>query len=211
MFAVALLAGKRAAGRRPAAIVRAGFLLLAAGLVVLVPIVPRADTGWDLLVPLLIAGSGLGLLVSQLNNYTLSPISEERVSEAAGVNSAGGSFGLSFGLAFAGAILLATLSIAFTQMAEDSAVLSPSQQERVADALEDDAQVMSNTALGEQLAGEPAEVRSEILDINTDARHIALQVALLLPILAAALGLLNSFRMMRLPDPAPTEVAPGFA
>ena len=68
----------------------------------LVPIVPRADSGWYLLVPLIIAGSGLGLLVSQLNNYTLSPITDERVSEAAGVNSAAGSFGLSFGLAFAG-------------------------------------------------------------------------------------------------------------
>ena len=84
----------------------------------LLPIVPRADSGWALVVPLLIAGCGLGLLVSQLNNYTLSPISEERVSEAAGVNSAAGSFGLSFGLAFAGAIMLATLSIAFTDMAE---------------------------------------------------------------------------------------------
>ena len=29
--------------------------------------------------PLLIVGSGLGLLVSQLNNYTLCPIEEERV------------------------------------------------------------------------------------------------------------------------------------
>ena len=47
-------------------------------------------------------GCGLGLLVSQLNNYTLAPVEEERVSEAAGVNSAAGSFGLSFGLAMAG-------------------------------------------------------------------------------------------------------------
>ena len=84
----------------------------------LIPIVPRADSGWYLVVPLMIAGSGLGLLVSQLNNYTLSPISEERVSEAAGVNSAAGSFGLSFGLAFAGAIMLATLSFTFTHMAD---------------------------------------------------------------------------------------------
>ena len=82
------------------------------------PIVPRADCGWGLVVPLIIAGSGLGLLVSQLNNYTLSPISEERVSEAAGVNSAGGSFGLSFGLAFAGAIMLATLSVHVHRPAE---------------------------------------------------------------------------------------------
>src|SRR6201999_2657625 len=97
-----------------------GFILVVAGLVILVPIVPIATSGWYLTLPLIVAGCGLGLLVSQLNNYTLSPISDERVSEAAGVNSAAGSFGLSFGLAFAGAILLATLSIAFTQMTKDS-------------------------------------------------------------------------------------------
>ena len=133
MFATALLAGKRAARRRPAGIIRAGFGLLTVGMLLLIPIVPRADSGWALVVPLIIAGCGLGLLVSQLNNYTLSPISEERVSEAAGVNSAAGSFGLSFGLAFAGAIMLATLSIAFTQMAQDSTVLPPAAQEQVAD------------------------------------------------------------------------------
>ena len=66
--------------------------------------------------------------MSQLNNYTLSPISEERVSEAAGVNSAAGSFGLSFGLAFAGAIMLATLSFVFTDMAQSSTVLSPASR-----------------------------------------------------------------------------------
>ena len=90
MFGVALLAGKRAGKRRPSSIIRVGFLLLSVGFVVLLAIVPRADTGWALVAPLLISGSGLGLLVSQLNNYTLSPISEERVSEAASVNSAGG-------------------------------------------------------------------------------------------------------------------------
>ena len=75
------------------------------------PARPRADFGWLLIGPLLLAGSGLGLLVSQLNNYTLAPIEEERVSEAAGVNSAAGSFGLSFGLAVAGGIMLAGLSV----------------------------------------------------------------------------------------------------
>src|SRR4029453_14053127 len=114
MFAVAFLAGKKAGQRRPAGIIGAGFLLLSIGVAVLIPIVPGDEFGWALLIPLAIAGCGLGLLVSQLNNYTLSPISEERVSEAAAVNSAGGSFGLSFGLAFAGAVMLATLSVSFT-------------------------------------------------------------------------------------------------
>ena len=70
--------------------------------------------------------------MSQLNNYTLAPIEEERVSEAAGVNSAGGSFGLSFGLAFAGAIMLASLSFTFTDLADrgERALSRPSRRRR---------------------------------------------------------------------------------
>jgi MFS family permease len=203
MFALALIAGKKAVGRRPSNIILAGFALTTIGVVALVPLVPRADSGWYLVIPLLLAGSGLGLLVSQLNNYTLSPISEERVSEAAGVNSAAGSFGLSFGLAFAGAIMLATLSLSFTAMANDSTVLAPAEKQRVAQVLEEDAQVMSNTQLAELLAGEGEAQRAEIIRINTEARHRALQIALLVPIVAGLLGFGNSFRMRRQPDPEP--------
>src|SRR5215208_5033795 len=201
MFGVALLAGKRAVGHPPAAIIRVGFALLTAGIAILIPVIPQAASGWALAAPLVIAGSGLGLLVSQLNNYTLSPISEERASEAAGVNSAAGSFGLSFGLAFAGAIMLATLAFAFTQKAEDSDVLPAAAQQRVAEVLEDDAEVMSNTQLEELLAEQPEEIRTEIVRINEEARPIGLQLALVIPVLAALLGLLQSFRMVRLPDP----------
>jgi EmrB/QacA subfamily drug resistance transporter len=203
MFAVAMLAGKKAGDRLPAAIIRVGFALLVVGIAILIPIVPRADTGWYLAVPLLIAGSGLGLLVSQLNNFTLAPVAEDRVSEAAGVNSAGGSFGLSFGLAVAGAIMLATLSIAFTEMANSSSVLPKDDKEQVAQALDDDAEVMSTTQLEGLLADEPPETQDEIVSINTDARHLALQVALLVPLLAGLLGLITSFRMARLPRVRP--------
>jgi EmrB/QacA subfamily drug resistance transporter len=211
MFAVAIAAGKRAGKRRPAAIIRLGFGLLTLGLVALIPIVPRASTGWYLVAPLIVAGAGLGLLVSQLNNYTLSPISEERVSEAAGVNSAAGSFGLSFGLAFAGAIMLATLSFAFTRQVQDSDVIPAAQKQHVTQVLEDDAEVMRNTDLQLLLAGQPPAVQAEIIQINTDARPLALQIALLIPILAGLLGFLNSFRMMRLPDPEASGSVEGYA
>jgi EmrB/QacA subfamily drug resistance transporter len=207
MFAVALLAGRKAGDRSPSKIIRLGFLLLLVGIAVLIPIVPRADSGWAMALPLAVAGAGLGLLVSQLNNYTLAPIEEERVSEAAGVNSAGGSFGLSFGLAFSGAILLASLSLLFTEFAESSDVLSPAEQERVADVLEEDAEVMTNTQLEQLLVGQPPDVQEEIIDINTDARPIALQIALLVPFFAALLGLINGFRMTRLADPEPSAAA----
>ena len=47
---------------------------------------------------------------------------------------------------------------------------------------------MSNTHLAELLASEPPEIRDEIVRINTEARPIALQVALL-PLVAGLLGL----------------------
>jgi MFS family permease len=207
MFAVALVAGRRAGHRSPSRIIRAGFFLLAVGVAILIPVVPRTHSGWAMVVPLIIAGCGLGLLVSQLNNYTLAPIEEERVSEAAGVNSAGGSFGLSFGLAFAGAIMLASLSLLFTNMANSSSVLSPAEQDKVATGLEDNAEVMTNTHLEELLAGQPADVKAEIVHINTEARPRALQIALLVPLLASLLGLVNGFRMTRLPDLEPSAAA----
>ncbi len=209
MFAAALVAGKRSGNRRPAAIIRAGFLLSTLGIAVIIPFVPRVDSGWYLVIPLAITGCGLGLLVSQLNNYTLAPIEEERVSEAAGVNSAAGSFGLSFGLAMAGGIMLAALSWSFTSMTENSDVIPAAQQQQIAAALEDDAEVMSNTQLEEQISGEPAAVEAEVVAINNDARNLSLQIALLVPLLAGLIGIGNSFRMMRLPDQKPLSPLEG--
>jgi hypothetical protein len=88
-------------------------------------------------------------------------------------------------------------------------VLAPAEQQRVATALEEDAQVLSNTQLEELLVGQPEATREEIIRINTDARPLALQVALLVPILAGLVGLFDSFRMMRLPDPKPSGSVEG--
>jgi fucose permease len=209
MFAVAMLAGRRAGKRRASTMVGAGFALTSVGLLLVIPLVPRADFGWWLVGPLLLAGSGLGLLVSQLNNYTLAPIEEERVSEAAGVNSAAGSFGLSFGLAVAGGIMLAALSLSFTTKTEASGVIPADQQEQIAQVLEDDAQVMSNTQLDALIEDEPEDVQAEVLRINSEARDVSLQIALLVPVLAGLLGLVTAFRMSRLPDITPTASLEG--
>ena len=53
---------------------------------------------------------------------------------------------------------------------------------------------MTNTELERLLEGQPPDVQDEILRINEDARPIALQIALLVPLVAALLGLLAGFR-----------------
>jgi hypothetical protein len=107
--------------------------------------------------------------------------------------------------------MLATLSILFTDMANNSDVLNPAQKDQVATVLEDDAEVMSNTKLEALLKDEPEATQAEILSINDDARDRALQVALLIPVLAGLAGLANSFRMMKLPDPVASSAVEGLA
>ena len=179
-----------------------------------IPVVPRAEStqgAWVLAIPLLIAGCGLGLLVSPLNNYTLAPIEEERASEAAGVNSAGGNFGLSFGLAVAGGIMLATLSLSFTALTNASTVIPDSQKQTISTALEDNAEIVSDTQLTALIAAEPPAVQADIIAINDQARARSLQVAMLVPVLACLLGLINAFRMVKLPDIEPSASLEGLS
>ena len=95
-----------------------GFVLAAVGMGLIVPLVPQ---GRQRVVPGDPAGDrrrrarAAGVPAEQLH---AGASRGSRVSEAAGVNSAAGSFGLSFGLAVAGGILLATLSFSFTNQAE---------------------------------------------------------------------------------------------
>jgi hypothetical protein len=46
-----------------------------------------------------------------------------------------------------------------------------------------------------------------VLRINDEARETSLQIALLVPVIAGIIGILNSFRMMRLPEIKPSAAA----
>ena len=94
-------------------------------------------------------------------------------------------------------------------MVENSQIIPQAQQEQIAAALEDDAEVMSNTQLEEQISGQPPAVEAEVVAINNEARNLSLQIALLVPLLASLLGLGNSFRMLRLPDQKPASSIDG--
>jgi hypothetical protein len=56
-------------------------------------------------------------------------------------------------------------------------------------------------AAGGRAGGDPPHQRGR--------RPIALQIALLIPLVAALLGLFIAFRMTRLPDPEPSAAAEG--
>ena len=70
-------------------------------------------------------------------------------------------------------------------MATSSTVLPDDEKQQVATVLEEDAEFMSNDALAELLVDQPEDIQAEIIRINTEARPIALQIALLIPIVVA--------------------------
>ena len=89
-------------------------------------------------------------------------------------------------------------------MTEDSTGHPAARAAADRDSLENDAEMMSNTQLEEQLAGQPAARRGRDPRASTPTRGTrSLQIALLVPLLAALLGLVNSFRMLRRPTRSP--------
>ena len=96
-------------------------------------------------------------------------------------------------------------------MTEASIVIPSAEQQQIATALEDDAELMSNTQLEEVLVGQPEAIQAEVIRINTEARPIALQIALLVPLLAGILGFVASMRMVRLPDIKPSADLEGMS
>jgi len=101
------------------------------------------------------------------------------------------------------------LAVSFTNLTYASSAIPPAQQQQIATQLEQDAEIMSNTQLQQQIANEPPSVQAAVLDINTQARNRSLQVALLVPAVAGLLGLANGFRMRKLPDIRPATPMEG--
>ncbi len=97
----------------PRRVVRLGFLMLFAGLVLLVALLD-AGAGPEIITwPLLLAGSGLGMMASQLGAATVSAVSDEESGEVGGLQNTGTQLGASLGTALAGAVLISAMTASF--------------------------------------------------------------------------------------------------
>ena len=63
--------------------------------------------------PLLLVGSGLGAMASQLGSVTVSAVPDEQSGEVGGLQNTGTQLGASIGTALAGAILISALTASF--------------------------------------------------------------------------------------------------
>jgi len=97
----------------PRRVVRLGFIMLFAGLVLLVALLDDGVGPEIVTWPLLLAGSGLGMMASQLGAVTVSSVPDEKSGEVGGLQNTGTQLGASIGTALAGAVLISAMTASF--------------------------------------------------------------------------------------------------
>ena len=179
----------------PSRVIRAGFVLAAAGLaVIVVQLDPEMRSG-SLFAGSIIAGAGFGLIVSQIVNLLLSSVRPERVAEATGVSSTAEQLGNAIGVALIGSIMLNTLNSTIISTVTASSMLSSEVKSAAIAAAERDIPLMSSTQVETLLAGVEPATRDELVSIYNQAHLTAFAAALLFLALMAGIGFLVGRRL----------------
>ncbi|HMC21223.1 MAG TPA: MFS transporter [Thermoanaerobaculia bacterium] len=133
-------------------------------------------------------GVGLGLVLSQINNLTLSAVPVREAGEASGVTNTFRQIGASLGAAVIGAILISTILIRLDTAVAESATIPPHSKAAITRML--DAQA-TGLAFGESgiFDSLPPQIRSEMMALRRTATTVGIQRAFLCGALFALLGL----------------------
>ncbi len=183
---------KLAPDANPRRVVNAGFLLIFSGLVLLVGLLdisagPEVITG-----PLLLIGSGLGAMASQLGSVTVSAVPDEQSGEVGGLQNTGTQLGASIGTALAGAILISALTAAFFSGIQNNPAVPDNLAVNAQTQLATGVPFTSDKDLQKALddANVPSETATAVVDENASARIAGLRSALALLALVSLLALL---------------------
>ena len=194
----------------PRRVVRIGFLLLFAGMVVMIAGLETGAGANIVTWPMLLAGLGIGALASQLGAVTVSAVPDEQSGEVGGIQNTVTNLGASIGTALAGAVLISVLTTSFLTGVQANAAIPAQLSSKAQVELSSGVPFVSDADLGTALAkqGITGDTAAAIVDENEKARLTALRAALAV---LAALTLVALFFTRRLPTvpPAGADEAAG--
>lgn len=183
MLVLGSMAGARAVGegrtaRKP--LVLLGFLLVAAGSLLVAAAFDPHPSGLRIAPGLAVAGLGLGLC-TLLPDLVQSSAQEDTVSDVAGLSRSTSYLGQSLGVALAGALMIGGLLHTALDSVRTSTVLTSTQKQQSRQALEHGVQVTAvsdqqvrTTLANKGVTGAPAD---ELVRINSRARDAGLTAA----------------------------------
>ncbi len=167
-----------------------GMILNVLGIFVLRNSISLTAGVWDLALGLSIIGSGMGMVMAQISNLTLSAVPVDQAGEASGINNTMRQVGSSLGSAIIGAVLLSALATNLTNGITDSKVIPAAVKPDFVSAI---SQQTSNVEFGggARLSNNvPPVIVKEIETISKTATIDASKTSLLYAALFAFFGLI---------------------
>jgi MFS family permease len=163
----------------PRRVIRAGFLMLFAGLVLLVGLLDVGAGPQIVTWPLLLAGAGLGAMASQLGAVTVSSLPDEKSGEVGGLQNTGTQLGASIGTALAGAVLISALTASFFTGIQNNPNVPASVVSKARTQLASGVPFTSDADLKAALqkANVPPATVDEIVKVNEKGRIDGLRIA----------------------------------
>ncbi len=210
LLVAALVIPKAFPTASPRLVVRIGMVLLLLGTLVLVAGLDPGANAAIVLIPMTLAGLGIGALASQLGAITVSAVPDSESAEVGGLQNTFTNLGASIGTALVGAVLISSLTTSFIQGVTDNPAIPSEVTAHATVAMESGIPFVSDSSLRSGLAETslPTSTQDAIVDENKAARLIGLRSALWLVALLTVVGLLCTGRIPTEPIGRDQTVAP---
>lgn len=181
---------------KPKRLVQIGLSLSVIAFIVLRASLAVDSTAWTLAPGFIIFGFGMGLIMAQVSNLTLSAVSVEDAGEASGVNNTLRMVGQTLGSAILGAILLSALLTNVTKGIQNSTAIPEQAKQAIEQKIEEN---VSSISFGTQSSDAPSNVpkiiRDELETITNQATVDANKKVMVYGMIFVLLGLLVSTRL----------------
>ncbi|KAF5435023.1 MFS family permease [Candidatus Methanophagaceae archaeon] len=176
----------------PKILVQVGIVITGIGAFIIREALSMQVSDVELLPGLGIMGIGIGLMLAQLSNITMSAVKEEERGEASGVAETMKSMGSSLGTAIIGAVLIAALFSCFTSGVQQSEVLDDSLKSEIITGFESSVEHMDGETIADEELNQPKENLDELDKIAENSFISAMKTSFDVMILCCIICLIIS-------------------
>ncbi len=179
----------------PKTLIVVGLIVNALAYVVLVLTINVNATPADFIPGLVLFGAGFGMIISVINNITLSAVSVQEAGEASGVNNTARQLGATLGSAIIGSVLLTTLTTSLIGGVNSSQVIPSAFKDQVSKTITEQSSSIEfggPTQFSNQI---PAAITTEITNISHQASVDGNKAALELGLLFSLAAILAAMRL----------------
>jgi EmrB/QacA subfamily drug resistance transporter len=176
----------------PRLLVQIGLVINLLSSIVFVYTLNINTTAQDLIPALLLAGAGMGFVMSQTNNFTLSAVEPYQAGEASGVSGTFRQLGSSLGTAIIGTVFTATLISTMASDIRSSQVIPAPVREKIAVEVEKSTSEFGGSTMSDNSQGYNP-ISAEMTRISDDSMVDANKASLVVGGIFTVFGIFTSF------------------